>query len=211
MSISKKIIPVTGEKIKSLVLSENEMRLLNKGFSTIEEFNEQFDKKLTLVTKNNIKYSDIKLITKESSEEEVVVMYSGTLGMNRKCKIEFDIDSDREEFYTFIQEQKKFKRTDETMTTLNSLKPLLIGLAITLAIVIFGYFQAIDVASPDFIENDNDSRSGRRTRLFHSIIKVLGTNGVLIVGLAIIGFILYKIWNRYKNPPVQTKFVPSNL
>jgi hypothetical protein len=210
MNLSTKIISVTGEKIKSLVLAENELQLLNKGFSTIEEFKEQFDKTLTLVSKTKIDYSDIKHITKESSDEQVVIKYSGSLGISRECKIEFDIDADREEFYSFLQEQKKFKRTDETMTTLNALKPLLIGLAITLAIAIFGYIQAIDVASPDFIENDDDSRSGRRARLFNSVVRLLGPNGVLLIGTAIVGFILYKIWNRYKNPPIQTKFGPAN-
>ena len=211
MSISTKVIEVSGEKIESLVLSENELQLLNKSFTKIENFNEQWNKKLTLTTKNKIEYSNIKNITKEDSEEEVVVNYSGELGISKSCKIQFIYEQDREEFYTFLQEQKGFVKTEERLSSLQASKSLLISFAIVTAISIFAYFRAVEVASPDFVENDDTGRSARKARMFNNIVSFLGPNGVVLLALGIIGFIGYKIWNRYKNPPMQLKFTRNNL
>ena len=207
MSITTKVIEVSGEKIESLVLAENELQLLNKSFTKIEEFNEQWNKKLTLTTKNKIEYSDIKSITKEDSEDEVVVNYSGSLGISKTIKIQFTYEQDREDFYSFLQEQKGFTKSEERLSSLQASKSLLISLAIVTAVSIFAYFQAVEVASPDFIENDDTGRSARKARFFHSIVRFLGPNGVLLVALALMGFIGYQIWKRYKNPPLQLKFV----
>ena len=206
MSISTKVVKVSGEKIESLVLAENELQLINKQFSTIEEFNEQWSKKLTLTTKNKIEYSDIKGITKEDAEEDVVVKYSGGMRITKECKIQFADIQDREDFYSFLQEQKGFTKTEEQLSSFQASKSLLITLLVVTGIAIFAYFQAIEVASPDFVENNDTGRSAGKARLFHSIVRFLGPNGVLLIGIALVGFLAYKIWNRYKNPPTQIKF-----
>ena len=206
MSTTTKVIEVSGEKIESLVLAENELQLLNKYFTNIEDFKEQWNKKLTLTTKNKIEYSTIKSITKEDAEDDVIVKYSGALGIAKACKIKFTIDQDREDFYTFLQEQKGFTRTEVRLSSLQASKSLLISLAIGIAFSIFAYFQAVEVTSPDFIESDDTGRSANKARMFHSIVRFLGPNGVLLVALVLIGFLGYKIWNRYKNPPIQLKF-----
>ena len=206
MSISKKVIEVSGEKIESLVLAENELQLINKRFSTVEDFNEQWSKKLTLTTKNKIEYADIKSITKEDADDDVVIKYSGSLGMSKECKIQFTFDQDREDFYTFLQDEKGFTKTEEKLSSFNASKSLIITLVVVTGIAVFAYFQAVEVASPDFVENDDTGRSARKARLFHTIVRFLSPNGVILLGLALVGFLAYKIWNRYKNPPTQIKF-----
>lgn len=206
MSISTKVIEVSGEKIESLVVAENELQLINKRFSTVEDFNEQWNKKLTLTTKHKIEYSDIKTITKEDADDEVIIKYSGSLGMSKECKITFPFEQDREDFYTFLQEEKGFTKTEEKLSSFNASKSLIITLLVVAGIAVFAYFQAVEVASPDFVENDDTGRSARKARLFHTIVRFLGPNGVLLLGLALVGFLAYKIWNRYKNPPTQIKF-----
>lgn len=208
MEIKNKIISVSGEKISSLVISENELQLLDKNFSNLENFKELWDKTLTLTNKVKIEYSKIKSITKENDEEYVFVKYSGTLGMSKECKIEFTLINDQDAFYDFFQKDKNFSRTDETMSKLKAVKSYLIGAAITIAIVTFSYFQAIIVQSPDFIETEENSRSARKTKFFHNIVDFLGPNGVLFIGGLITAFIAYKIWSKYKNPPILTKLLP---
>lgn len=208
MSLTQKIILVDGEKIESMVLAENEIQLLNKTFDSMEEFDAAWKKKITLTNKVKIEYSEIKSITKEEAEEEIEIKYSSSLG-TKTCKITFQDNEDRSAFYAFLIDEKGFARTDERISAFAASKTLLISLVVVAAIAVFGYLEAVAMQSPDFVENDSSSRSGRRARLFHSVLGYLGPNGTLLVGLAIVGFIGYKLWMRYTNPPVVTKFTPT--
>jgi hypothetical protein len=209
MSISNKIINVSGEKLECIVLAETAIQLMSKSFASIEEFNETWNKTLTLVTKSEIKYEDIKSISKEEGEEEITIHTKGMLGMAGERKMTFANPDEREAFYQFFQTQKGFVRTDETLSPLKSAMPYLGGLALTLLATAYGYYLSSQMASGEFVEELGASRGARRGRLISNIVEMLGTNGVLALGLGISAYIVYKIWDRYKNPPVQTKLVPG--
>lgn len=208
MSITTKVIDVNGEKIESMVLDKDQIRLISKKFNSIEDFNESWNKKISLANKVKIDYQDIKSITKEDAADGITIRYSGGLG-SKSCKIEFPYDEDRDAFYEFLTSEKHFARTEEKLSAFDASKSMLISLAVTIALFVFAYFQALEITSPGFIEDDGDSRSSRKARSLHAILEFLGPNGVLLIGLALIGFMGYKLWNRYKNPPLQIKFTPK--
>lgn len=209
MSISNQVIKVSGEKVECIVLADNTIQLMSKAFETVAEFNEAWNKTLTLATKSEIKYDAIKSISKEEGEDEVVIKYKGLAGMTSEEKLTFTSSTDKDAFYSFFQTEKGFVRTDEVMSPVKSALPYLGGLGIALLATGYGYYQSIEMASGQFIEQEGYSRSVRKSNFINSIIETLGTNGVLLVGLGISTYITYMVWNRYKNPPVQTKLIPT--
>ena len=208
MSIQNQVIKVSGEKIESLVLGENAIQLADKAFASIEEFQETWNKKLTLVSKSEIKYDSIKSISKEENEDEVVVKSSIGMGIPGETKFAFANSGDKDAFFDFFQ-QKGFTRTDDNLSPMKSAMPYIWGLLASIAISSYAFFEAMSMSAGTFVENEGNSRSARKSRFFDSIIEALGTNGVLLIGLGATAYIAYLAWKRFKNPPMQTKLVPN--
>ena len=210
MSISNKVIKISGSNVERMVLGENAIQLMSKSGETLEEFNETWNKTMTMATKREIKYNSIKSITKEEGEDELKIKYKGIAGVANSEKLSFLESNDKDEFYNFLQSEKGFLKTEEKMSPIKSALPYLGGLALTLFLTAFGYYQSIELATGNAVELEGYSRAARRERFFNSIIETLGTNGVLLLGIAISAYTAYMIWKRYKNPPVQTQFMPKN-
>ena len=210
MSISNQVIEVSGEKIECMVLADNAIQLISKSFGSIVEFNDAWNKTLTLATKSEIKYDAIKSISKEEDEDEVIIKYKGLAGITNAVKLTFQNPTDKDAFYDFFQTEKGFLRTDETMSPMKSALPYLGGLGFALLVTGYGYYQSIEMASGQFVEREGNTRAARKSNFINSIIETLGTTGVLLVGLGISAYIAYMVWNRYKNPPILTNLTPSN-
>ena len=210
MNISNKGIKISGSNVERIELGENAIHLMSKSGETLEEFNETWNKTMTLATKREIKYNSIKSITKEEGEDELEIKYKGIAGVANSEKLSFLESNDKDEFYNFLQSEKGFLKTEEKMSPIKSALPYLGGLALTLFLTAFGYYQSIELATGNAVELEGYSRAARRERFFNSIIETLGTNGVLLLGIAISAYTAYMIWKRYKNPPVQTQFMPKN-
>jgi hypothetical protein len=63
MSISNQVFKISGEKAESLVVAENALQIMSSAYNDIHSFNETWNKKITLVTKAEIKFDTIKSIT----------------------------------------------------------------------------------------------------------------------------------------------------
>ena len=74
-----------------------------------------------------------------------------------------------------------------------------------LILTIFTYYQAIEIANGTVEEAHNG-----KARLFNNIVGLLGDKGVLGLGAIVSGYLIYKIWKRFSNPPNQTKLLPPN-
>jgi hypothetical protein len=207
MSLLNQVIPVSGEKIESLLIGDNALQLLSSEQNSVEEFNAAWTKTLTLATKTDIAFDGIKSITKEDGEDHIVVNYKGGMGLPKECKITFTNPTDLGEFFTFFQESKGFTRTDEALSPFKSTLPYLFGLAVTLGVTAFGYYLA-DGAEHGEPEPEGNTRGARKGRFYRMIAETLGTKGVLLLGLAISAYVVYMIVQHYKKPPVQTKLVP---
>jgi hypothetical protein len=201
--VSKQVIKVSGEKIESLLITDNALQLLSSSCATAEEFNATWTKSLTLATKTEILFDAIKSITKEEGEDNIVITSKGLAGMSKETQVTFDNPNDLDGFYSFFQNDKGFVRTDESLSPFKSAMPFVYGLLITLAVTGFGYYLSIQ-------DEPTTESSGRaKGRFIMAIVRMLGTTGVLLLGFAISAYVAYMIWTRYKNPPVQTKLVPA--
>ncbi|MCU7548679.1 hypothetical protein OCK74_06095 [Chitinophagaceae bacterium LB-8] len=203
MSTTDMVFKVNGKNVESLVFTEKALLLSSQSFATVDDFKQAWAKTLTLATRTEIKFDAIKSVTKEDSEETIVIKYKGKLGMPSECSFSFSNKGDLDLFYDFLEHEQYFKRIDERLSPLLAAKPYIVGLIITIGITFLAHFQAIRIASGVAKESGY-----RKARLFHHIIELIGDNGVWTIGGLVTCYIVYKIWSRFTNPPGQTRFLP---
>ncbi len=197
-----KIFAVKGNKIQSMLLADESLQFSSKSFYTVDEFEEAWAKKLSLATKVEIKYASIKSITKEETADEILIKYKSMINFPSDCEFTFTDLSDYDLFFTFFEKEHYFTKFFQKLTPFKAVQNYLIGLAFTIAVTLFCYYQALEILSGTVEEP-----SSGKAQLFNNIIGWLGDKGVLIIGGVVCILICYKIWLRFTNPPNQTNFV----
>jgi len=201
--MTDKVFSITGNKISSFIIGENSLQFSSKKFDTIDEFRESWAKKISLATKVEVKYDKITSIKKEENDSKVLIKYKTWAGIPAECEFSFIEQDDYEVFFSFFEKERYFSRINETLSPFRSIINYLVGLAITIGITVFAYYQAIEIA------NGTEGKTGRgKARLFNFIVGTLGDKGVIAVGTLISCFLLFKAWKRFSNPPNQVKFLP---
>lgn len=199
------VFPVNGNKISSFVADTDSLKFSSSGFTSVDEFLTSFGKKLSLATKVEIKYDSIKSVQKEDNDKTVAIKYKGIAGITSSCEFSFNNEADYEVFFNYLEKERYYKRTSETLTPFKAIRSYILGLLLTIGITIFAYYQAIGIANGTLEDSGN-----RKTRAFNALVGLLGDKGVLAVGTAIAAWLGYKIWTRFKNPPNQLKFIAPN-
>lgn len=200
------VFSITGNKISTFIADENSLKYSSSNnFISVDEFLESWNKKLSLATKVEIKYESIKSIKKEDNDKKILIKYKTWAGIPSDCVFSFTSDVDYDIFFNFLEKERYFLRIHETLTPFKAIRGHLIGLAITIAITIFSYYQAIAIANGTVEEAHNG-----KTRLFNVLVGFLGYKGVIAVGSLGACYLLYRVWLRYSNPPNQTRFMPPN-
>jgi hypothetical protein len=200
-----KVFPITGNKISAFIIDENSLKFSSSTSDTVNTFREAFAKKLSLATKVEIKYDSIKSIKKEDNDKDVLIKYKTPVGITIDRGFAFTDPADYETFFTFFEKERYFTKTHETLTPIRAIRNYLIGLLVTIGSTFFTYYQAIGIANGTVEEAHNG-----RTRFFNYIVGVLGDKGVIAVGTLISAYLMYKIWERFYNPPNQLKLCPPN-
>lgn len=203
--MTNKIFSIDGKKMSTLVFTENAIRISSNNINTIEEFESSWDKKLTLATKTEIKIESIKSISKEDTSEDILIKYKGFANMSMVAEFQFSTSSDYHEFVETLCKNYFFQKNETKLSPFKAIQGYLLGLAITIGMTIFCYYQAKDIANGTFSGSHNS-----KGRAFEYIVGMLGESGVIALGSAICLLIGYKIWTRYKNPPNQMQLLPSN-
>ena len=200
-----KVFSITGHKISAFITDEESLKFSSSTYNTVEKFKEAFAKNLSLAKKVEIKYSSIKSIKKEDNDKDILIVYKTTIGIPMDCEFSFSDPKDCETFFYFLERERYFLKRHETLTPIRANRNYIIGLLGTIAGTIFFYYHAIEIANGTVKE----AHSGK-TMFFNIIVGFLGDKGVIAVGTLISGYLVYKIWRRFSNPPNQTKFLPPN-
>jgi hypothetical protein len=203
--MNNKVYSIDGKKMSSLVFTENGIRISSSNFKSLEEFEAGWDKKLSLATKTEIKTETIKSISKEDASEDVIIKYKGFANMSMEAEFQFSNSSDYDEFIETLCTKYFFQKNETRLSPFKAIQGYLLGLAISIGLTIFCYYQAIEIENGTFSGSHN-----RKGRAFENIVGMLGVNGVIVLGSAICLYIGYKIWTRYKNPPNQMQLLPSS-
>ncbi|RYU93202.1 hypothetical protein [Emticicia agri] len=203
MAMIEKVFSVNGNKIASLLVGEEALMFSSQTFDTVAKFQEAWEKKLSLATKLEIKYSHIKSVKKEDNEGSIRINYSGLTGFLGDCEFSFPNSNDYAQFFTYLEREKYFTRHYGTLTSFKAVRNYLIGLVASIAITIIFYYEAIDIANGTAREP-----SSGKARLFNLILEFIGPIGVLITGGLISCYLVYITWKRFATPPNEVKFLP---
>lgn len=198
-----KVFFVSGGKISTMIVDEDSLKFSSSSFKDISDFQENWDKKLTLTKKFEIKYSDIKSIKKEDSSNMIRISYTTIGVLPSLMAFSFEYTDDTDVFFEYLVKQQYFQKSSEQLSAFKAIRGYLYWLVITIGITWLGYYMALGID-----EGETYEPTRAKTRLFYEIIKILGVEGVMIVGVLIAAFISYKIWIRYQNPPNQVLLTP---
>ncbi|MFY7786846.1 MAG: hypothetical protein ACOVQA_03125 [Thermoflexibacteraceae bacterium] len=201
MSLPSIIFNVSGEKIASLLISENSFQFSSASFDNDTAFIEAWQKTLTLNTKTEVKFEQIKSITKEDNDNEICINYKNSLGLPMSCNFSFDDEANTTIFFSFLLENLHLSRTEEKLSPFKAITSQLFWLAFIVAATAFAYYMAVEMANGEISEGGS-----RKTRAFKILIEMLGEQGVLALGGLAILIMGYFIWKRVSKPPVLTKF-----
>ena len=197
---------VNGDKIQSLLLTESSILLSSALLHTEEEFTAALQKKITLVTNVEIKFGAIKSITKENADADIRIKYKGFVGLPSEAEFAFEEEVDCESFFTYLEKEQYFNKNIISLNAIKANFRYFLGLLLTIFATCVAYIEAVDIKNGNRIEIRD-----AKNKIFNYIVSFLGVTGVLLIGCIIASFILYKIFGRIKNPPIQTKFTkPSS-
>jgi hypothetical protein len=188
MNVTNQVLNLSGEKIKSLVLSEKGIRL-----SSQPEAN---------VVQTEIPFSKLTHITQISGADALKIRYKNYFGIPVAKQIVFQKPADQKAFYQFFQKEKGFVKTDKQLSCLESTKNYWIPLVLILILTAFAYSEAMQLSSGEYAPPADISRM---TRYFQFMLEILGAGGVVSIGFALATFCVYKGWKHYFNRPVITK------
>lgn len=200
-----KVFSITGNKISTLITDDNSLKFSSSTSDTVENFKEAFAKKFSLATKVEIKYDAIKSIKKEDNDADISIKYKTLVGIAGACVFSFNDPADYHTFFIFFEKERYFTKIDETLTPFRAIRNYIIGLLATIGVTIFCYYEAIEIANGTVEE----ATTGK-TRAFNYVVGLLGEKGVIMIGVLISAYLLYKIWKRFSNPPNQIKLLPPN-
>lgn len=204
MSLTTRLFKVSGSKIQSLYIADTGLQFSsNYVAKSEEEFIEFWNKKITLATKVDVPFDKIKSVTKEDAGKEIMIKYKAALGIGQECEFSFNNDTDVEVLFNHLTTTQYFTRSEERLTPFKAVLRYSLSFAFVVAITIFCYYEAMAIAN-----GKADEPSGGKAKLFMGLIGFLGDKGVLVVGIAILGYLGFKIVTRFKNPPQQTKLLP---
>ncbi|WP_336514721.1 hypothetical protein [Pollutibacter soli] len=182
------------------------MKFSSQKFDDTLTFHDAWKKKLSLATKLEIKYDDIRSVRKNDNESDIVIWYKSWSGLNISCVFSFLDVNDYEIFFTYLEKKLYYKKDQITLTPLKAVSSYLIGLVMTIAFTLFAYYEALEIANG----TAEEPRNGKEI-FFNYVIGLLGDKGVIAVGLVISAIIVYKMRPLFLKPPQQQKYQPPHV
>ena len=200
--VTNQVFSISGNKIHSLLLDDQSLRFSSRRFKFPEEFEEAWQKKWSTATKLEIKHSSIRSITKEDQELKIRIVYKTWIGIPSACEFSFFDAGICAAFLTYMEKEQYFAYTHERMLPFKAVSQYILGLVFTIAMTWFSWYLVVDQK-----HGGTDEGSDVKARLFLYVLSLLGEKGVLAIGIAICGYIGFKIWKRASTPPYLVRLV----
>lgn len=194
---------ISGHKVRSLLVDEKGLRFISQRIKFPEDFEEAWSKKWTMATKLEVKHSSIRSINKEDGELKISIAYRSRIGIPMACEFSFLDAGVCKAFLDYMEKEQYFTYTHERMLPFKAVSPYVLGLAFTIAMT--GVCCWIITGKNGGADDAGDVKA----QLFVYLLNRLGQKGILAVGIAIAGYIVFKIWKRAANPPHLVRLVRS--
>ncbi len=189
---------------KTLLVTDDSLRFVNKSYSTADEFLEKFNEKGLFKERLEIAASDvIKIKHPEKHADDLTITYQKA-SKSAELEIKFESMAEMEQFIQTVSKHRKMVSSVSEVSTFKAIGPSLIGLGVTALLTWIVYMDA------QVIENGGEvNTSGRRSlykKLFAWLAEQLGTQGTLIAG-GIIGLIcIYFVYKNLQSKPTQVVY-----
>jgi hypothetical protein len=194
----------TGQHISSFVLLQNEIIFSSNRYDTKEEFLEAKEKKRGVVKFFSVPISKINFIKKEENSNQILINYKSFI--NLTIELVTDDDDDNELFFVVMENDFKFVKTIKTKTIFSAIKKQLLLLLATISLTAFTYYQS-NSAKP----SDIKLSSSAAEKQFELFMQKFGPFWIINLGALAVCYILFKIWQRAKNPVTELELIPTNL
>jgi hypothetical protein len=186
---------------KTLLLTNGGLMLVNKSYSTPDEFVEKFHEKGLLKQRMELAVSDItKIAYPEKKPTSTTITYLKK-DKESKLMLEFSSQAEQEEFVTTVAKSRNMTASTTQVNVLKAIGPSLLALGLT------ALFTFIVHEDAKIIEMGGEvNTSGRRSlykKLFAWLGETLGTQGTLIAGAAAGLLCAYFIYKNLKSKPVE--------
>lgn len=198
--MKNQIISLSEEKRKVFGFSDEIIAVSTKKHETFESLMASTEKSGLLENIDTIQVSSLKKIDFKDRGSEFTISYDKK-GKTKKNTFSLSDASMREPLVEELASLKDLKKSiaDESKT-----QPLLLNLAISIAIPIGTWIfrgMAIDAQN-----GEHYVATGRRSglkNLLASAVEAIGPTGVTILGFLALAYMLYRTYNRYKNPATE--------
>jgi hypothetical protein len=185
---------------KTLLLSENNIMIVSKNYSSEEEFLDKFHEKGLLKERLEIAVLDIRKMVHPLNSNSVTITY---LKKDKEAELKLDFDSiaEQEQFVKAIAAPRGLTETTQQVSFFKAIGSPLVGLAITALFTFITYEDAVILE-----EGGEVNTSGRRSlykKLFAWLAEKLGTQGTIIAGAAIGLICVYFIYKNLRSRPVE--------
>ncbi len=198
--MKNQIISLSEEKRKVFGFSDEIIAVSTKKHETFESLMASTEKSGLLENIDTIQVSSLNKIDFKDRGSEFTISYDKK-GKTKKNTFSLSDASMRESLVEELASLKDLKKSiaDESKT-----QPLLLNLAISIAIPIGTWIfrgMAIDAQN-----GEHYVATGRRSglkNLLASAVEAIGPTGVTILGFLALAYMLYRTYNRYKNPATE--------
>lgn len=189
-----------GATTESLKLNETDLWFSSEPHKSIEKMQSKVEKNNGKFLNNHgiVAYDRIIKIQLNEKSEKISLSYPNAKGKEQLIILDFEDTNKAHRIGEFIASKTTLKKK---ISTESKNMALLKGLLWPVGIVAGTLFIALVDTS---YESEGHTRSSRRVNSIMSIIKLLRENigqiGIIIIGLLITCYLLFKVWKRFSNP-----------
>lgn len=113
---------VTAGKMTSFIIDENIIKFSSHKATSLVDFHEAWNKKITLAKKHEVKLDSIRSIKKEENDDDVTIKYKNFAGINSAMVLSFQEPSDCDLFLIILKNNIFFKEPMRPCLQLKLLK-----------------------------------------------------------------------------------------
>ncbi|RYE16847.1 MAG: hypothetical protein EOP51_25060 [Sphingobacteriales bacterium] len=185
---------------KSLLLTDQAILVVNKSYSSEEEFLEKFSEKGMLKERLEISLLDVRRIAHAEQNNTATITYPKK-DSDTDLLLEFVSVADQQQFVQTVAKARQFNSDTQHVSTWKAISSPVIGLAITALFTYITYQDALIIEAGD--EVDTSGRRSLYKQAFAWLGENLGTQGTLIAGGAIGLLCAFLIYKNLKSKPVE--------
>jgi hypothetical protein len=195
----------SGKTYKSVLFTPDAILLCSKKLDSVETFKATFEeadgKTLTMTSTATLPYAELTGFRHQSGSDTMKV---DSKGLKITWPGEFELENGETDIYNiflYLEKVQRYRRTEIQLSSFKAILPNLGYVAICLGLTALLY----NMAAGNMGTGSGHGRARAKAEFFKVIADTLGPIGCLLVGLAATGIASWFLWQKYNNPPVETR------